>query len=526
MLDILSCLRERWVVFRHARTFSTLLIVCCLLILFTACGPTPDPSCPSDAECVMDLDCGTNQVCDDCQCRCSGSGGNPSCTGQYPGTTGSCGMTVSVQWGIGYDTQIIGRCGPDCECVQCVTDADCSPYTECEQATHTCQPRLCTTSCTDCTSIDCFELEDGTCGCASTFDLFGCPDYSECVGPSGNSRYPGDSCMLENMVGTCNTSCECEIDNCPVGPCFGLSNGDTCQIAANTQTLSGTCHDCSCLCSGGTNPGKCAGLPEGANCEYSTGFWGNCKDCQCETCPEASPCYGLHDEQACTTTNGQSGYCFNCTCKPVCVENSPCQDKRENAFCEVNGQAGTCQDCECVVCQEGEGEANSCYQKSVCDLNDDHNMNDLCLDCMCCPENSDQCNSDADCYSGLCDTATCNCLPGSGSPTLPAPPPPPPEDPCSEHGGLGWEGDRCDCPETTYHTIICKDGTWVENVDTGVACTPDPDLNCHPDEPPPDDDGGNCVCRQVCVQWNVVAQPAVCVQYAYRDTCTGSACQP
>jgi len=89
--------------------------------------------------------------------------------------------------------------------------------------------------------------------------------------------------------------------------------------------------------------------------------------------------------------------------------------------------------------------------------------------------------------------------------------PPPPEDPCSEHGGLGWEGDTCVCEGIIVHVTICQDQTQTE-VRTEIPCTPDPTCN------PPDDGGGQCTCDLVCNQ----AYP----NCAYLNSCTGARCDP
>jgi hypothetical protein len=95
--------------------------------------------------------------------------------------------------------------------------------------------------------------------------------------------------------------------------------------------------------------------------------------------------------------------------------------------------------------------------------------------------------------------------------------PPPPEDPCEEHGGLGWEGDTCVCEGIIVHVTICQDQTQTEVV-TEIPCEPDP--SCFPDDEPDDE----CTCEYVCIEPSSVTPG--CAKYGYRDSCTGATCRP
>jgi hypothetical protein len=265
----------------------------------------------------------------------------------------------------------------------------------------------------------------------------GLMDPGEECEPSGN-----DPSFVCDEGYTCTNSCQCA-QRASIELCGNsvVEAGEQCDPPGSEEGCDEgmSCSE-DCLCATFLKKPVCGDnvIDQGEQCDGNTcGNNMSCStDCTCSDCPtdaDSPPCVGPQTVGlSCTMSNGAYGICSGssaavgwwkpgCDCLPPCPQDSECAGMWDGYPCEKDGVPGDCLGCKCVdscttlafYCEE---HPDDCPTEGTCLTDADCAPGGICTEgCSCmpgtCPANSDGCQSNADCPSGLtCDIANCTCF--------------------------------------------------------------------------------------------------------------------
>lgn len=337
------------------------------------CEPKP---APANTPCGNDGRCDAEGQCDSC------TPGERSCTGNWVSTCDPDGQGTSTS-----------RCpsgtmctGPG-ECVECVTDGDCSDLTT-GCSVGVCDDDKCVegdaTNGTQCTTRG---GQDGSCSRGS------------CVcTPKCNANDPCGSDGCGNSCGTCASNQTCQRGSCE---CKANSCGGSCGSCPSPQTCSGG----TCSCPSNSCGGPCGSCPSPQRCSGGTcSCPSNACGGACGSCPSPQRCSG----GTCSCpSDACGGACGSCPSPQACISGS-CQ-------CGSNSCGGPCGACasdeECANsrCRKrcGNGRRDSGEE---CDDGNTLDLDSCTSDCEnntaynACGVDSD-CHGDLVCAHGVCTQA-------------------------------------------------------------------------------------------------------------------------
>ena len=303
----------------------------------------------------------------------------------------------------------VGVCpGPDPDCVDCTSDADCGVNQQCIVD---CIPGgACDTHCQDTGEIE---------GCQSDAD---CEPIQVCVVAGGIPPYP--------PVGTCvdtDRGCQSNEDCAPNEVCDSYCGNGWCQgickpvdPGCESDADCGANQTCQVYCGNGWCHGDCVDNPIAGcetdddcengdhcvvNCSSDAGCVGMCIGTglasECDTPADCAP------NEVCNTYCG-NGWCSG-VCEPVdagcgsdadCGENQICQVYCGNGWCHGDCVDNPVAGCESDAdCGDGEYCIVECIPGGECTGNG-----------ICIGGTDDSCDTDADCVEGQ----TCNIYCGNG----------------------------------------------------------------------------------------------------------------
>ena len=274
------------------------------------------------------------------------------------------------------------------ECVECVTNADCTDPQQplCDTASNTCMPIDCTNAVKDGdeTDVDCGGL------CPPCADLQMCLAGLDCqsgVCTDGVCQVPNCDDGVENGL---ETDVDCGGGTCDkCGPDKGCDDPEDC-VGGECTGMGGTCiPNCTDLtknnaetdvdCGGGT----CEKCEVGKQCDASDA---NCVDnayCAAGTCAPKKP-----QGDACVAANEcSSGFCVDGVCCQLACGGT-C------SACNLPGSAGLC-----AYIEVGQDPDNECAGNGGADVCDGAGS--------CAKSNGASCAAGAECASGFCADGFC-----------------------------------------------------------------------------------------------------------------------